>query len=214
MYQSRLRHLIWHWLPDNGYPDPDITVFTVPVLRRYLYAQGARGLRPRTIRGMFHPIRSIGDYMVEHGLIAENPARALALPKKDAADRKYVADQELTLMMTAIERLPDRARWPSGRSSPSSSTAARAPRSCSTCECNFSRDAKTLVIPHGKGEKARCLHRPADTLTALAEWEVMRGEMGCRHDWLWAITVTRRLGYDGLRHYLEEVKCLAGLRGP
>ena len=67
LYQSRLRHLVWHWLPENGYPDPDITVFTAPVLRRYLYAQGARGLRPRAIRGMFHPIRSLGDYMVENG---------------------------------------------------------------------------------------------------------------------------------------------------
>lgn len=36
--------------------------------------------------------------------------------------------------------------------------------------------------------------------------------MGCRHDWLWAITVTRRLGYDALRRCVEEVKCIAGLR--
>ncbi len=214
MYQSRTRHLVWKWLPENGYSDPDISVFTLPVLRRYLYAESARGLRPRTIRGMFHPLRSLGDYMVEHGLLTENPVRMLTLPKKDAPDRKYVSDQELALMMTAIERLPDPRKVAFLRAlfSVLINCGPRAQELLDMRVVNFSRDAKTLIVPHGKGEKARILHPPADTLSALSEWMIMREEMGCRHDWLWAITVTRRLGYDGLHHYVDEVKCLAGLR--
>ncbi len=214
LYQSRLRHLIWKWLPENGYPNPDTTVFSAPVLRRYLYAQGERGLRPRTVRGMFHPIRGVGDYMVDHGILAANPACIITLPKKDAPDRKYVSDQELNLMMTAIERLSDprKTAFLHALFSVLINCGPRAQEMLDMKISNFSRDTKTLVIPHGKGEKARVLHPPADTLAALSEWLVMREEMGFRHDWLWAITVSRRLGYDGLRGYVGEVKCLAGLR--
>ena len=215
MYQSRLRHFVWHWLPGNGYPDPDLSTFTAPVLRRYLHAAGAKGLRPRTIRGMFCPIRSFGDYLVEKGIIAENPARTIALPKKDAPDRKYVSDQELVLMMSAIERLasPQKAAFLRALFSVLINCGPRAQELLDMRVSDFSPELKTLVIPHGKGDKARVLHPSADPLAALAEWMIEREAMGCRHDWLWSITVSRRLGYDGLRALLEEVKCLAGLKG-
>ena len=214
IYQSRLRHFIWRWLPENGYPNPDLTVFTLPVLRRYLHAQGARGLRPRTLRGMFHPIRSFCDFLIERGFLTENPARGIDLPKKDAADRKYTSDQELTAMMSAVERQADSRKVAFERAlfSVLINCGPRAQELLDMRTGDFSAHTKTLVIRHGKGDKERILYPSAETLAAISEWLVMRGEMGCRHDWLWAITVSRRIGYDGLRRKLEEIKCLADLR--
>lgn len=54
-YANYLRHLL-HWMEANGYPAPTLDAFTTPVLRRFLYFLSGKGLRPRSIRGYFHPI--------------------------------------------------------------------------------------------------------------------------------------------------------------
>src|SRR5579871_4589521 len=83
-YANYLHHLRV-WMEQNGYPDPDLTAFTTPVLRRFLHYLSAKGLRPHTIRGYFHPIIGLGAYLVEQGILPQNPAKALTMPKKDAA---------------------------------------------------------------------------------------------------------------------------------
>lgn len=74
-------------------------------------------------------------------------------------------------MMTAIERLPDPRKIAFLRAvfSVLINCGLRAQELLDMRIVNLSRDAKTLVIPHGKGEKARILHPSADTLAALAE---------------------------------------------
>lgn len=213
VYQSRFRRFEGTWLPANGYPDADLTAFSAPVLRRYLYALSDRKLRPRTIRGMFCPLVGLGDYLVEHRALTDNPARLITLPKFDAAERVLASDSELVALMDAVER----------QSSPRDVAFHRAlfsvlincgPRAAELLDMrvgHFSLPSKTLLVAHGKGEKSRTLHPPPETLTAISEWLVERGKIGCTHDYLWAITVTRRLGYDGLRALLEETKARAGL---
>jgi len=213
-YGSRLRHNA-RWLEANGYPDPDLTAFSAPVLRRYLYAESTRGLRPRTLRGLFNPLVGLGDFLVAQGLLPDNPARTIVMPKVDAAERKLSLDRDLTALMTALELQADQRKLSFERAlfSVLINCGPRAAELLGMKVSHFSPDANTLLVAHGKGEKARTLHPPPDTGSALSEWIIEREKMGCRHDWLWAITVTRRLGYDGLRDTLKEAKARAGLAG-
>ena len=52
--ESGLRAFL-RWLGDNGYPEPDLSAFTAPVLRRYLYAQSRRGSAPAPCAACFLP---------------------------------------------------------------------------------------------------------------------------------------------------------------
>jgi len=67
-----------------------VGAFSTPVLRRYLdggYSLNAQGLRPRTIHGLFDPLRGLGKFLVEHGVLTENPVLALKIPEKTDATR-------------------------------------------------------------------------------------------------------------------------------
>lgn len=213
-YRSRLNHN-QRWLDANGYPNADLSAWCATVLRRYLYDESLRGLRPRTIRGLFNPLRGLGDFIVSQNLLPDNPARAIAMPKVDAADRNFVLDADLTTLMTALERQANQRQVVFERAlfSTMINCGPRAQELLDMRVGDLSLETKTLVIAHGKGDKARGLYPPPDTLASLREWLAVRSEMGCRHDYLWAITVTRRLGYDGLRSALEEAKARAGLSG-
>jgi integrase/recombinase XerD len=213
-YQSRLNHNA-KWLHENGYPDADITVFAAPVLRRYLYAESARGLRPRTLRGLFHPLVGLGDFLVAQSLIPDNPARTIKMPKMDAANRVLASDRDLTALMTGVELQSDPRNVAFERAlfSVLINCGPRAAELLGMKLDHFSTETKTLLIAHGKGEKSRTLHPPSDTDAAVQEWILERQKMDCSHDWLWSITKTRRLGYDGLRALLEEAKARAGLAG-
>jgi site-specific recombinase XerC len=65
------------------------------LVRRYAYHLSGRGLRPRTIRGALHALRARFGYLTERGVLAANPAAEVRLPKKDAATRLLVADEDL-----------------------------------------------------------------------------------------------------------------------
>lgn len=213
MYQSRLRHFL-KWLAGNGYPDADLTAFTTPILRRYLYACSARGLRPRTIRGLFHPLTGIGEFLIQVGAIAVNPTRTITMPKKDAADRTLISDQELSALMSAVERQRDPKKVAFQRAvlSVLINTGVRAQECLDLEVSHVSFPAKTLLVAHGKGEKSRLLYPPAECMAAIKEWLLMRDTMECTHNYLWAFDQHRRMGYEGLRKLLKEVQCLADMR--
>src|SRR4051812_6602012 len=79
------------WLRENGYECPALADFNTSTLRRYLYHCAERGLRPRTLRGRFHPIKGLAVFLVNNGGLKQNPTNALTLPKLDAAERKTVS---------------------------------------------------------------------------------------------------------------------------
>src|SRR5690242_10758490 len=82
-YQSHLRAFL-RWLSENGYPTPDLSALNPDVLRRYQMVRAKDGLRPRALRGLFHPLRGLAAFLMERGDMAENPVSVLKLPKKDA----------------------------------------------------------------------------------------------------------------------------------
>src|SRR5438105_1162608 len=104
-YTSWLHHYE-KWLKENGYPCPLIDAFNVAVLRRYFYALASRGIRPRTLRSAFHPLRGLGAFLIKTGVLAKNPAHDITLPQKDAAVRKLVSDEEVIKLLDGCDRLP------------------------------------------------------------------------------------------------------------
>lgn len=211
-YQAYLHH--FHaWLQANGYPEPRLTDFTLPVLKRYYYHQAGKGLRPRTLWTVVHPLRGMGEYLLSQGAIPENPAKQLVLPKKDAAIRLTVTDEEIGLLLQACER----------QRTPRQTALARAILAVFVY-CGLRRqeclDLKTgdvnlhehsLLVRCGKGSKSRRVFLCEPARHALAEWLAIR-QKDTYHDWLWAYDRSRRLHDNGLRALIETLKANAGLR--
>lgn len=203
------------WADGEGVGDSLADRYNTTVLRRYLYNMSQRGLRPRTIRNAFAPLKTLGVFLVEHRIIAESPVNALKLPKKDAPHRPVVSSQEVVALLEATDRLrPSRRR----------SLARAMLMTLALCGLRFSElldlrvgdvrlDLRTLTVVHGKGEKSRTLHPAPLVQEALAEWLRERERIGAKHDWLWAYDTRRRMGEIGTRELLEEVKAIAGVGG-
>src|ERR1043166_6504862 len=102
-YKSWLRHF-HRWLESNGFPEPGLDAFNLPTLRRFLYELSGRKYRPRTIRGIFHPLRGLGEFLLTNGVITVNPAKQVTMPKMDAAERKTVSEEEIAALLQACER--------------------------------------------------------------------------------------------------------------
>jgi site-specific recombinase XerD len=82
-YSSWLKHF-QKWCEEAGVGSDQLAdCFNTPVLRRYLYWLSGRGLRPRSIWSAFFPLRGLGVFLIENGLLTENPTLAIKLPKKD-----------------------------------------------------------------------------------------------------------------------------------
>jgi len=92
------------WLAEQGLPDPPVQEISVSLVRRFTYALGGANLRPRTIRGGLHALRGLFEYLVGMGALQENPAKEVRLPKKDAATRLLVTDEDLVKLLEACER--------------------------------------------------------------------------------------------------------------
>ncbi len=188
---------------------------SVPLLRRYLYWMSGKGLRPRSVRGAFSPLRALGEFCIDNGLLTTNPALALKLPKKDAAQRLLVSAAELQALLAAVERQREPRRLALSRAILSTLIfcGVRFSELMDIKVGHVSVTERTLLIASGKGNKSRLLYPPPECLNALSEWLAVRAKMGCKHDWLFAYDRNRRIGEIGVREMLEDVKAIAGLQG-
>ena len=101
--QSWLRHL-HQWLVDNGYPTPTTDDLNTIVLRRFQYSLSGRKLRPRTIQNCFYPVKSLCIFLIKNNVLTANPCDDLTLPKKDAAVRLDVSEEEIVALLEATRR--------------------------------------------------------------------------------------------------------------
>ena len=92
------------WLADQGLPDPPIQQIPANLVRRYSHHLTGKNDRPRTIRGALHASRSLFDSLTRNGAVPTNPAREVRLPKKDAATRLLVTDEDLLALLEAADR--------------------------------------------------------------------------------------------------------------
>ncbi|MGI4790206.1 MAG: tyrosine-type recombinase/integrase [Janthinobacterium lividum] len=210
-YASWLRHFR-KWLGENGHDAEDMAAFSAPVLRAYFYALSSRELRPRSIRSAFNPLRGFGEFLVSHHLLPDNPAKAITMPKKDAARRLTISPAEVAALLDGVERLHPPRRTVLARAIIYTFvfTGVRFQEALDLKIGDVSVSGGTVLVASGKGSKSRQLYPPQLCMDALRQWLAVRGE--CRHDWLWAENRGRRVGEMGVRDLLEEVKAIAGLR--
>jgi site-specific recombinase XerD len=212
-YQSQLRYLL-RWLSQNGYSCPTLADFTTPMLRRFLYALSARGIRPRTIRGYFHPARGLGAFLVHVGALTENPAAHITLPKLDAAIRLEVTDADVAALFEACERqrTPRAVAMSRALVSVLAYGGLRRSEVCDLNVADVNLTDKSILVRSGKGSKSRKIFVCKDAVTALREWLAVR-EADCKHEYLFAYDRNRRLHHKGIQTLIETLKATAGLRG-
>ncbi|MBC7807090.1 MAG: tyrosine-type recombinase/integrase [Akkermansiaceae bacterium] len=212
-YISWLHHFI-KWCDGEKIGDTFSERFNAPLLRRYLYYQNERGLRPRTVRGVFAPLRALGVFALDHKLVTEDSSRAFRLPKYDAAERPQIADADLLTLLAACERIADRRRSALARAMMSVLiyTGVRFAEFIAFKFTDLDLKARTLVVRHGKGEKARTLHLCDECYIAVSEWIVERSKIGAKTDWLWQYDTRRRMGEYGTRQLIQDIVFIAGLQ--
>ena len=211
VYTSWLHHF-QGFLAECQYPDPALDLFCTPVLRRYLYALSERKLRPRSIRSAFNPIRGLGAFLVERGYLTTDPARAVLLPKKDAAHRVVTTDAEISRLLDACERMPTERQVALARGLISVLVygGLRRQELLDLQLKDVNMTDKSILIRSGKGSKSRKIYPCTECLSALREWLSLRGE--CQHDWLWAYDRGRRVHHNALQSLLIQIKAIAGLK--
>jgi site-specific recombinase XerD len=213
-YRSWQRNFA-RWLAENGMPDPLVREVGVSLIRRYAYHLSGRGLRPRTVRGALHALRALFGYLTERGALAANPAAEVRLPKKDAATRRLVTDDDLVRLLEAAERQRSEFR----------SVRDRAVLAV-FIYCGLRRQElldlrltalnladQSLLVQQGKGKRSRTIYLCDEAQQALREWLAVRQTLRCPNDYLFVTEGRRHFAEQSLATMLEEVKAIAGLKG-
>ena len=200
------------WLQASGCEAPTLADFDSPLIKKYHYQAAGQGLRPRSLRGKLVPLRSLGTWALAHGLLQENPALVVKLPRLDAAKRNVTSDDEVRALLTAAERLPNLRRSALAKAMLSVLVygALRRQELLDMRIADINLKDGSVTIRSGKGQKPRIVWPHRECLIALREWLAVRPK--AEQDWLWPFDKTRRFHYNGLRSILEEVKAVAGLR--
>lgn len=211
-YQCWLRAFT-EWMDANGYPDADLTAFCTPVLRRYQYDKAKSGVRPRTIHSAFHALRGLAVFLVETGALTENPTASLHLPKKDAAVRLTVTDEQVAALFEACERQRTSRQIALSRAvlAVLCYGGLRRSEACDLLVADVNLSDRSVLVRSGKGSKSRKVFVCAAAIDALREWLAVR-ERDCVGNYLLMYDRGRRLHYDGIATLIETVKCTAGLR--
>jgi len=200
------------WLEANGYPDPTTDEFNLPVLRRYIQHLAEKGLRPRTLHGSAYPLRGIGYYMVDEGLLTDNPAAKLQLPKRDAARRTVTSDSEVQRLLDACERQPNPAEVAMTRAIVSifSFLGIRRQELLDLKAADIDLETNSLLVVSGKGAKSRRLPLNREAQVALREWLALRPDHP-NNPWLWPLDTRRRVGHGWLKDMFERLRAISGL---
>jgi site-specific recombinase XerD len=213
-------YVCWHrrfarWLAEQGLDDPPIGDVSASLIRRFSYSLSGSNLRPRTIRGALHALRALFAYLVTQKALTENPAAEVRLPKKDAANRLLVTDDDLLKLLDACERQHADFRCVRDRAVLAVFVFCGLRRQelldLDIGSVNLA-DA-SLLVQQGKGQKSRTIYLCPEALTALRDWLAMRQKLVTGHSALFVTEDRRRLGEGTLSTLLEEVKAIAGLKG-
>ena len=217
-------HNFQGWLAAEGYSAPTVADFNALTLNRYLHSHSQAGKRPRTIHSIFNPMRGLGVYLAETGILPNNPALSVKLPKKDAAIRRVVSRDEVIALLDACERQP------------CDHDVALSRALLNVCVYGGLRrqemlDLKTgdvdladgsILVRCGKGSKSRKVFVCEQCISALREWQTFRERIPQRkgerqgtalaHDWLWAWNWQKRISAEGAADILATIKAIAGLK--
>jgi site-specific recombinase XerD len=203
------------WLADNGMPDPPVKEISGALIRRWSYYLSGGNRRPRTVRSALHAIRALFRYLAEHNVLPSDPSLEVRLPKKDAATRLLVTDEDLIKLLEAAERQRSDYRAVRDRAvlSVLIFCALRRQELIDLTVGAVNLNDRSLLVQHGKGNKSRTIFLCDEAVEAIREWLALRQGLGCRHDFLFVTDKQRRFGENALAAMLEEVKAIAGFKG-
>src|SRR5260370_13797985 len=97
-------------MKENGHGDPPVTEITSEIGRDYLYYLHTLGIRPRTVLHLFLPLRALYRMLIRPRYVSVNPFLEIELPKKDAARRLLITEEELEVLLEAAGRQGDPMR--------------------------------------------------------------------------------------------------------
>jgi len=210
-YQSQLRRFE-RWALQRLGRAPLLADVHGRLVREYVLDLSESGCRPRTVRSAVMPLRSLFNYLVETEVLEVSPVHSVRLPKKDAAHRPRVTEEELQALVDACDRLatPERAAMGKALVLVLITSALRRNELLFLKLRDLDLETGQLVVTSGKGAKSRSVFLPEEALEALARWIERRPP--CKHDYLFIVDTNRRLGNNGLAALLNEIKAAAGLR--
>jgi len=210
-YQAYLRRFR-RFVTERRGGEPALHEVTGADVRSYLYGLSRQGLRPRTLRGAIYPLRGLFGMAVERGYVTENPALAVKLPRKDAAVRETVTDEELEQLLAGAEREPD----PVDRAMLRAVLAVliygglRRQELLDLQVSDVDLREGRILVRSGKGAKSRTVWVCRACVDAVSAWLSSRPRP--KHPYLFQVDLRRRLGEVGLARLIERAKSLADLR--
>jgi integrase/recombinase XerC len=209
-YLARVRHF-GKWLDTRGLGDPEIHTLTLPTVRSYVHSIRAR---PRTVRTAIGTLRTFFGYFAESGAMEDNPALSIKMPKKDAAERHLISDEDLEALLDGVSRNP--SAFGAARDTAVLSvliyTGIRRSELLSLEVDHISLNDERLLVQQGKGKKSREVPLCEEAVAALAAWLTIRKGLRCDHNFLFTVDRKRRLYQNGLNSLMRRAKALAGLR--
>lgn len=201
------------FLTENGYPAPSLTDFNPATVKRFYYSITGNGLRPRSLYGYIIPLRSFGNYLVDHKVITDSPAHTIRLPKKDAAIRQETSEDECAALLEFVERQrnPSKVAFQRAVMATLIYTGLRRAEVCDLllADVTLSETGSWILVRCGKGSKSRKVPLCTEAQDALREWVAVR-PTDAAHPYLFSIGKRRRMYFQGIRSVVEEVKALAG----
>jgi site-specific recombinase XerD len=213
-YRSKLRQFS-RWLEENWQPDPPVQEITRQTIRSYYFSLVNRGVRPRTQQGHLHALRALWGYLVEQGVLQENVAALIPMPKLDATNRKLVSDEEVENLIEATGKQVKDFRCVRDRAvlSVLAFGALRRRELLDLRVEDLNLGDNFLVIRSGKGSKRRQVPLCRELREALTDWLAFRRRLKVKTDRLFTIPGGRPLGDAALTRMVNEVAAIAGMRG-
>lgn len=213
-YRSKLRQFS-HWLEENGQPDPPLQEITRQTIRSYYFSLVNRGVRPRTQQGHLHALRALWGYLVGEGVLAENVAALIAMPKLDATNRKLISDEEVERLIEATGHQVQEFRCVRDRAilSVLAFGALRRQELLDLRVEDLNLGERFLIVKSGKGAKRRQIPLCRELHEALTDWLALRRTLKVKSDSLFTISGGRPLGDRALTRIVNEIAAIAGMRG-
>ncbi|WP_309715780.1 tyrosine-type recombinase/integrase [Armatimonas sp.] len=209
-YMSWLHH--WEkWLIECGHTSPTVLMFNQAILTSFIHHLHSKNLRPRSVHSVFHPLRSFGEFLVLRHGIAENYAKLIKLPKKDAAIRLTVSDEEVSGLVDAAGKIRNKKRSLLSIAiiGVLAHSGLRRSEILALRVSDVSFSDGSITVRSGKGSKSRRVFPHDDCMSSLMTYIKARGS---ESDSLFVGGGGRGIGAQALSSVLEEVKCIAGLR--
>ena len=162
---------------------------------QHLGSMRERGLKPRSIRTRWQAITTWLNWCVNWGLISASPAAKIKAPKVPKTRKPFLTEEQFSSL---LELCPLNTFAGARRQAMlwmMATTGIRRNEMWMLKENDLDRDASTIRVIHGKGQKERQI--PFDRRCQLAMLRYIQ-QRSDTLDWLWVTEEGTRLGYDGI----------------